>query len=203
MEQKVQGTREQTGANRSRRAYLWSSRLTEPRRQENPGYLCVRYVHGETARLEHLRRHERSHTKEKPFSCGVCQRKFSRRDLLLRHAQKLHAGCADAITRLRRKSIKRSGSMGDTLDMDDDMVSMTPAKDTRSPGSTNPSSGHPSQSPLSIHPRGPITTLILCCSISIFSTTKRPPCRSLPAARVQRMAPLVRPCTNRCSIEEK
>lgn len=68
------------------------------------------------ARLEHLRRHERSHTKEKPFGCGVCQRKFSRRDLLLRHAQKLHAGCADAITRLRRKSVKREDSLLSALE---------------------------------------------------------------------------------------
>ncbi|KAH3688244.1 hypothetical protein WICPIJ_000769 [Wickerhamomyces pijperi] len=64
------------------------------------------------ARQEHLKRHERSHTKEKPFLCGVCQRKFSRRDLLLRHAQKLHAGNDDAVKRLRRKSLRSKVGQG-------------------------------------------------------------------------------------------
>jgi hypothetical protein len=41
-------------------------------------------------RLEHLERHELSHTKEKPFECPECRRCFARRDLLQRHQQALH-----------------------------------------------------------------------------------------------------------------
>lgn len=53
-------------------------------------HVCVICTRG-FARLEHLKRHERSHTNEKPFQCAACGRCFARRDLVLRHQQKLHS----------------------------------------------------------------------------------------------------------------
>ncbi|KAK0723386.1 hypothetical protein B0T26DRAFT_852999 [Lasiosphaeria miniovina] len=42
------------------------------------------------ARLEHLQRHERTHTQERPFLCSQCGSRFTRSDLLIRHERLSH-----------------------------------------------------------------------------------------------------------------
>ncbi|KAJ6044959.1 uncharacterized protein N7446_003156 [Penicillium canescens] len=39
------------------------------------------------SKTEHVKRHERSHTKERPYQCNVCLKRFSRSDVLSRHAK--------------------------------------------------------------------------------------------------------------------
>ncbi|KAH7139783.1 hypothetical protein B0J13DRAFT_478073 [Dactylonectria estremocensis] len=55
--------------------------------------LC-RYCSKQFTRREHLRRHERTHTNERPFACD-CGQSFTRKDLLARHARLSHPSPAD------------------------------------------------------------------------------------------------------------
>ncbi|EEY22000.1 conserved hypothetical protein [Verticillium alfalfae VaMs.102] len=50
-------------------------------RQQKPKTLPCKYCSKRFRRVEHVQRHERTHTKEKPFSCGWarCGKTFGRR----------------------------------------------------------------------------------------------------------------------------
>ncbi|KAH8799078.1 hypothetical protein F5884DRAFT_812630 [Xylogone sp. PMI_703] len=52
-------------------------------------FVC-QYCTQQFKRLEHVQRHERTHTKETPYDCP-CGRSFARRDLLTRHKRSAHA----------------------------------------------------------------------------------------------------------------
>ncbi|KAF9895291.1 hypothetical protein FE257_000195 [Aspergillus nanangensis] len=62
-----------------------------PKHSKSPvkAHLCTRCDRN-FSRLEHLQRHERSHTKEKPYRCLGCPKAFTRKDLLSRHERLAH-----------------------------------------------------------------------------------------------------------------
>ncbi|KAJ5647093.1 hypothetical protein N7490_003465 [Penicillium lividum] len=64
---------------------------------EGKPYQCHRCPRS-FARLEHLQRHDRSHTKEKPYVCNECPKAFTRKDLLARHERLAHQPGASPVS---------------------------------------------------------------------------------------------------------
>ncbi|KAG4430609.1 hypothetical protein IFR05_013904 [Cadophora sp. M221] len=76
-------------------------------KKRKPKIFRCRYCPDTFHRLEHIQRHERTHTKEKPFSCS-CGKAFARRDILLRHEKLVHDEVTDRNGSHRRTSIDAS-----------------------------------------------------------------------------------------------
>ncbi|KAH6900539.1 hypothetical protein B0T10DRAFT_600815 [Thelonectria olida] len=73
-----------------------SAPVVRRRRRRGVPHVCAHCARS-FKRAEHLMRHERIHTKEKPFHCS-CGAAFTRRDLLTRHQRlSLHEGEGDAV----------------------------------------------------------------------------------------------------------
>jgi hypothetical protein len=62
---------------------------TDGERSEKVFTCPFRFCSRPFRRLEHLKRHVRTHTRERPFECRHCSRAFSRRDNLLQH-ERIH-----------------------------------------------------------------------------------------------------------------
>ncbi|KAE9376327.1 hypothetical protein N431DRAFT_501240 [Stipitochalara longipes BDJ] len=62
------------------------------------------YCSREFNRAEHLQRHVRSHTKEKPFRCGSCGKGYAREDTLIRHAK------SHCVGRTRRMTLSEAST---------------------------------------------------------------------------------------------
>ncbi|KAI4197257.1 MAG: hypothetical protein LQ350_006030 [Teloschistes chrysophthalmus] len=64
------------------------------------------------SRSEHRSRHERSHTKERPFKCLKCRSTFVRRDLLLRHDRTVHAkdGGTPLVSEVKRRPAAKAAT---------------------------------------------------------------------------------------------
>ncbi|KAF3308912.1 hypothetical protein TWF173_000646 [Orbilia oligospora] len=108
-----------------------SPRVPKPPRT----YIC-RFCQSVFKRSEHLARHERSHTQEKPFGCSVCSCMFSRKDLVVRHERMIHFERKPTTRMTSRKARKyeprrESQSSQDAQDSATISSTTTPASERR------------------------------------------------------------------------
>lgn len=82
-----------------------SKSIIEPPKKIKQYHCC--YCNRAFSRSEHRSRHERSHTKERPFHCEKCPSTFVRRDLLLRHDRTVHAKQSKSV-KISKQSPKSS-----------------------------------------------------------------------------------------------
>ncbi|KAL2839403.1 hypothetical protein BJY01DRAFT_257746 [Aspergillus pseudoustus] len=97
------------------------------------------HCHRVFSKVEHLRRHQRSHTGERPFKCKHCGRKYARSDVLNRHVRHHHPvpGEANGADQPAPEDIRQDTS-STLLDAEYDEVEV---------GSASASSQDPSTSP--------------------------------------------------------
>ncbi|KAK4230185.1 transcriptional regulator ADR1 [Podospora fimiseda] len=140
-------------------------------RQQKPKTLPCKFCSKRFRRVEHVQRHERTHTKEKPFACtwDRCGKTFGRRDLLVRHEKLVHLNDGnnkDGNASRPRKPSMAGGTMLGALGPPDNQV------DTKVIGSQH----HPPPSHYQSEPmQNPVVSLPPA-SLLTNMTTRAPAC---------------------------
>ncbi|GAA6042131.1 hypothetical protein JCM8097_003125 [Rhodosporidiobolus ruineniae] len=80
------------------------------KRKEGKTVVC-KYCDMSFKKLEHLQRHERTHTLDRPYACDTCSKTFARQDTLHRHSR-LHARKDDDAPPLKGPKKRRVSNAG-------------------------------------------------------------------------------------------
>ncbi|GAA5983697.1 hypothetical protein JCM11641_000937 [Rhodosporidiobolus odoratus] len=104
-----------------------SGKVKKPRKERivNCGFCNATFK-----KLEHLQRHERTHTQDRPYRCEICQKTFARQDTLHRHT-KLHDRKDDIVAPSKPQKKRRVSSAS----------SYEASPSPREPSASLPSSG--------------------------------------------------------------